>query len=35
MTLARAAEISGLEVEAFKQQLTEQNVPIAVDEPAR
>ncbi len=33
VTLVRAAEISGLEVEAFKQQLTEQNVPIAVDEP--
>jgi len=34
VTLTRATEVAGLEMEAFKQQLAEQDVPIAVDEPA-
>ena len=34
VTLARAAEVAGLEIETFKQQLAEQDVSIAVDEPA-
>ena len=34
VTLTRAAEIAGLEMETFKQQLAEQDVPIAVDESA-
>ena len=32
VTLSRAAEIAGLEVEAFKERLTEQAVQIVVDE---
>ena len=32
VTLARATEIAGLEIEAFKEQLAKQNVPIEVDE---
>jgi predicted HTH domain antitoxin len=34
VTLSRAAEISGLELETFKAKLTERDVPIRVDEPA-
>jgi predicted HTH domain antitoxin len=34
VTLMRATEIAGLEMETFKQQLAEQHVLIAVDEPA-
>ena len=33
VTLSRAAEIAGLELEAFKERLAEQDVPIPVDEP--
>ena len=33
VTLSRAAEIAGLELEAFKEWLAEQAVPIPVDEP--
>jgi predicted HTH domain antitoxin len=33
VTLARASEIAGLELEAFKGRLAEQGVPIYVDEP--
>jgi Arc/MetJ-type ribon-helix-helix transcriptional regulator len=32
VTIARAAEIAGLELEAFKDQLAEHNVPIQTDE---
>jgi predicted HTH domain antitoxin len=32
VTLSRAAEIAGLEVETFKERLAEQGVPIPVDE---
>ena len=32
VTLTRAAEIAGLELEAFKEQLAERNVPILLDE---
>ena len=34
MPLTRAAEIAGLELEAFKEQLAERDVPILVDEPS-
>ena len=34
ITLTRAAEIAGLELEAFKQRLAEQGVSILVDEQA-
>ena len=33
VTLARAAEIAGLELEAFKGRLAEREVPILIDEP--
>jgi predicted HTH domain antitoxin len=32
VTLTRAAEIAGLELDTFKQRLAEQNIAIAVDE---
>lgn len=32
VTLSRAAELAGLEVETFKERLAEQDVPISVDE---
>ena len=34
-TLSRAAEIAGLELEAFKERLAEKGVPIPVDEPSQ
>jgi predicted HTH domain antitoxin len=34
VTLSRAAEIAGLELETFKERLAEKDVPILVDEPA-
>jgi predicted HTH domain antitoxin len=34
ITLLRAAEIAGLEIEAFKEQLAHQEVPVQVDESA-
>lgn len=33
VSLARAAEVAGLEIEGFKAKLGEENVPIIVDEP--
>ena len=33
VTLSRAAEVAGLELEAFKEQLAKRDVSIAVDEP--
>jgi len=34
VTLSRAAEIAGLELETFKERLAEKDVPIPVDEPS-
>ena len=34
VTLTRAAEIAGLELEALKEQLAKRDVPILVDEPS-
>jgi predicted HTH domain antitoxin len=34
VTLSRAAEIAGMELETFKDHLAEEDVPIPVDEPA-